>query len=87
MSRHSTSVPDVLETGSVKILASMRQIPASAAEKAHDIFELAKKSDISGVVTIGKDGESPFGAPIEVGKSGIPVFMGKCYRSRGRNRH
>ncbi|MGP8330713.1 MAG: DUF128 domain-containing protein [Methanosarcinaceae archaeon] len=76
MSRHSTSVLDVLETGSGKILANMRQIPASAAEKAHDIFELAKKSDINGVVTIGKDGESLFGAPIEVGKSGIPVFVG-----------
>ena len=76
MSRHSTSVLNVLETGTGKMLANMRQIPASAAEKAHDVLELAKKSDINGAVTIGKDGESLFGAPVEVGKSGLPVFVG-----------
>lgn len=76
MSRHSTSVLDVLETGTGTMLANMRQIPASAAEKAHDVLELAKKSDISGAVTIGGDGEAMFGAPVEVGKSGLPVFVG-----------
>ncbi|MGP8321396.1 MAG: DUF128 domain-containing protein [Methanosarcinaceae archaeon] len=76
MSRHSTSVLDVLETGSGKILANTRQIPASAAEKANDVLELAKKSDINGAVTIGKDGEPIFGAPVDAGKSGLPVFVG-----------
>ena len=76
MSRNSTSVLDVLETGSGKMLANMRKIPAIAAEKAHEILELAKKSDINGAVTIGKNGESLFGAPVEAGKSGLPVFVG-----------
>ena len=76
MSRHSTSVLDVLETGTGKMLANMRQIPASAAEKARDVLELAKGSDINGAITVGMNGESLFGAPVDAGKSGIPVFVG-----------
>ncbi|HJH31180.1 MAG TPA: DUF128 domain-containing protein [Methanosarcinaceae archaeon] len=76
MNRHSTSVLDVLETGTGKMLANMRQIPAAAAGKARDVLELAKMSDLSGAITVGMSGESLFGAPASAGKSGIPVFVG-----------
>ncbi|MCL7411710.1 MAG: DUF128 domain-containing protein [Methanosarcinaceae archaeon] len=76
MSRHSTSVLDVLETGTGKMLANMRQIPASAVEKANEVLELAKLSGINGAIKIGNEGEALFGAPVDAGRSGIPVLVG-----------
>jgi len=76
MSRRSTSVLDVLEAGTGRMLANMRQIPTSATEKAQEVLELANDSDISGAITIGESGEEIFGAPVDVGKSGIPVIVG-----------
>lgn len=76
ISRHSTSVLDYIETGTGKLLVNLRQIPGSAREMAHEVMELAKKSEIGGYLSIGETGEDVFGVPIERGKTGIPVTVG-----------
>jgi repressor of nif and glnA expression len=76
LNRHSTSVLDVMEKGTGRVLANMRQIPASAREKANEVLKLAEESNISGAVIIGESGEELFGAPVDVGRSGIPVIVG-----------
>ncbi len=74
--RKATSILDTIETGNGKMLANVRQIPASAAVLAADVFERAKKVDISGQLCIGDPGEEVLYAPIEMGKIGIPVMVG-----------
>lgn len=76
LNRHSTSVLDVMEKGTGRVLANMRQIPASAGEKANEVLKLAEESNISGAITIGESGEELFGAPVDIGRSGIPVIVG-----------
>lgn len=76
INRHSTSVLDYIETGTGKLLANLRQIPGSAREKAREVMELAKESEIGGYLAIGETGEDVFGMPMERGKAGIPVTVG-----------
>ena len=76
LSRRSASVLDVLETGNGTMLANIRYIPPAATSQAREIFSLMRESNIGGVITIGKSGEEIFGAPVDIGKSGIPVFVG-----------
>ncbi len=74
--RRSTSILEAIDTGNGKMLANVRQIPESAAQKASEILEKAKKAEISGHITIGDTGEDILCAPIERGKVGIPVMVG-----------
>ncbi|WP_406655545.1 DUF128 domain-containing protein [Methanolobus sp. ZRKC2] len=74
--RKSTSILQAIDTGSGKMLANMREIPASASEKAGTLIERAKKDDISGSICIGESGTEVFYAPVERGKVGIPVIVG-----------
>jgi hypothetical protein len=74
--RKATSILEAIETGNGNMLANIRQIPSSAAQKAAEILELAKKDDISGHITIGEPDEDVLYAPIERGKVGIPVMVG-----------
>jgi hypothetical protein len=76
LNRHATSVLDVMDNGTGRVLANMRQIPASAIEKAEEVLKLALESDISGSIMIGEPGEEVFGAPVDIGRSGIPVIVG-----------
>jgi len=76
MKRKPTSVLEVLEGGSGKILANVRQINASAFEKTCKIIEKAKKVGLTGCLPPGKVGESIFGAPVEVGKFGVSFVGG-----------
>ncbi|ADI74365.1 Protein of unknown function DUF128 [Methanohalobium evestigatum Z-7303] len=76
MSRKTTSVLDVLDTGTGKILANMRTIPASASEKALDVINRINASEIGGVIRTGESGEYVFGAPVDFGMSGVPVYVG-----------
>lgn len=76
MSRKPTSVLDVLDTGTGKVLANLRTIPASSSEKALNVIELIKASEIGGVIKIGESGEHIFGAPVDFGMSGVPVYVG-----------
>jgi Uncharacterized protein conserved in archaea len=74
--RKATSILEAIETGNGRMLANVRQIPASAAQRAAEIMEMAQKDDISGHITIGDPGEDVLYAPIERGKIGIPVMVG-----------
>ncbi len=76
MIRHGTSVLDVLEKGSGKILTNMRTIPTSACSKAHEILDQIKSSDIKGVISMGNSEDELFGAPIDYGLSGVLVCVG-----------
>ncbi len=76
INRHSTSVLDYIENGTGKLLANLRHIPGSAREKAQEVMELAKESDISGYLEIGQTSEDVFNVPMERGKAGIPVIVG-----------
>lgn len=76
INRHSTSVLDYIETGTGKLLANLRHIPGSAREKAKEVMELAKESDIGGYLQIGETSEDVFNVPMERGKAGIPVIVG-----------
>jgi repressor of nif and glnA expression len=74
--RKSTSVLQTLDTGSGKMLANVREIPAAAASRALEVMELAKKADIQGHICIGEPGEEVFYAPVSRGMVGIPVMAG-----------
>lgn len=76
MSRRSTSVLNIMDTGEGTMLANVRYIPTSAREKADEILKKAGLSDMAGTITIGGSGEELFGAPADIGKSGIPIFVG-----------
>ena len=56
-------------------------VRVSNEDEAVKLIKFANKYAIpivprAGAVTIGKDGESLFGAPVEAGKSGLLVFVG-----------
>lgn len=76
INRRSTSVLDYIESGTGKLLANLRHIPGSARERAQEVMELAKESDIGGYLAIGETGEDVFSVPLEKGKAGIPVIVG-----------
>lgn len=74
--RKATSILEAIDTGNGKMLANVRQIPSSAAQKAEEIMNAAGRHDISGHIMIGETGEDVLYAPIERGKVGIPVMVG-----------
>ncbi|MDD4498316.1 MAG: DUF128 domain-containing protein [Methanosarcinaceae archaeon] len=76
MKRKPTSVLEVLDKGTGKILANMRQINSSAFEMTCKIIEEAKKAGLTGCLPPGEVGESLFGAPVETGKFGVSVVGG-----------
>ena len=76
INRRMTSVLDVLETGNGKLLANMREIPASAKEHAIEVLDKAKGIDIDGLIGIGKPGSPIFKAPVGPGKIGLPIYAG-----------
>ncbi len=76
MSRKPTSVLEVLEKGEGKILANMRQINASAYDRAGEIIKMAKKAGLGGFFPPGDIDETLLGAPVETGKFGIAVVGG-----------
>lgn len=76
INKRSTSVLDYIESGTGKLLADLRYVPGSAKEKAREVMELAKGSDIGGYLAIGETGKDVFSVPVEKGKAGISVFAG-----------
>ncbi|WP_407355494.1 DUF128 domain-containing protein [Methanolobus sp. WCC5] len=74
--RKATSILEAIDTGNGKMLANVRQIPASASQKAASILEKAKRHDIDGHITISEPYQDIFYAPIERGKVGISVMVG-----------
>jgi len=76
MSRKTTSVLDVLEKGEGKILANMRQINASAYDKAREVMKTVENAGLAGYFPPGNIDDILFGAPVETGKFGIAIVGG-----------
>ncbi|MBN2110933.1 MAG: DUF128 domain-containing protein [Methanosarcinaceae archaeon] len=76
MRRKATSILQAMDTGCGKMLANMREIPASAAENAALLLQRASEKDISGHICIGEPGMDVFYAPVQRGKVGILVMAG-----------
>ncbi|WP_094227721.1 DUF128 domain-containing protein [Methanolobus psychrotolerans] len=74
--RKATSILEAIETGNGRMLANVRQVPASASQRAAEILEMAKKNDLCGHIAIGDPDEDILYAPIERGKTGILVMVG-----------
>ncbi|MDI3549066.1 MAG: HTH-type transcriptional regulator, global nitrogen regulator NrpRI [Methanobacterium sp.] len=71
-----TSVLEVIESGSGNIPANFRLIPATAREKALKLFTNLQKIGVSGLLKIGKPGESVLGIPIDKDMVGITITGG-----------
>lgn len=76
MSRKMTSVLSVLYSGSGRVLANLREIPIAAREDARRVLEQTREAGICGIIDIGHPSRPVLGAPIEIGKIGIPVYAG-----------
>ncbi|MDI6716805.1 MAG: NrpR regulatory domain-containing protein [Actinomycetota bacterium] len=70
-----TSVLEVSKTGSGKVLASFRDIPAVAPEKASVIIEDLKEAGFYGVLAFGRPGQPVLEMEVNQGRIGM-VFMG-----------
>ncbi|PIU63850.1 MAG: hypothetical protein COS84_09150 [Armatimonadetes bacterium CG07_land_8_20_14_0_80_40_9] len=71
-----TSVLKAAKTGSGKVLANFREIPAVAWEQAEEIFERLKEVEIIKIIAISKPGQLILGVSPGVDKMGIAVMGG-----------
>ena len=71
-----TSVLQVIREGNGLIPANFRTIPSSARTKALKLFEDLEKIGVSGLLKMGKSGESVLGVPVEEDMVGIAVIGG-----------
>jgi repressor of nif and glnA expression len=76
ISRKMTRVMDAVNTGTGKLLANLREIPASALPEAEKVLRSITDSRIGGITEIGKPGKSVLDAPVDNGKVGIVVYAG-----------
>ncbi len=76
ISKKMTRVLDAVDTGSGKLLANLREIPASALPEAEKVLQSIMDAGIGGIAEIGKPGRSVLDAPVETGKVGIAAYAG-----------
>lgn len=76
ISKKMTRVIDAVETGTGRLLANLREIPASSVREAERVLQSAMDARIVGVAEIGKSGKSVLDAPVDTGKVGIVVYAG-----------
>ncbi len=74
--KNMTSVLQVIEDGNGSIPANFRLIPMSARENAVKIFNNLRKLGITGLLKMGKKGESVLGIPVDDNMVGIAVIGG-----------
>jgi HTH-type transcriptional regulator, global nitrogen regulator NrpRI len=74
--KEMTSVLKLAESGSGNIPANFRLIPATAREDALKLFKNLQKIGVSGLLKIGKPGESILGIPVDKDMVGIAVIGG-----------
>ena len=60
-------------TGSGKILAGLREIPAASRDEAEAIIRKAESAGFGGAITIGRPGQMVLGAPVGMERVGIVV--------------
>jgi repressor of nif and glnA expression len=71
-----TSVLQVVREGNGLIPANFRLLPQNAREKAQETFHKMNKIGISGLMKIGRSGESVLGIPVDEDMVGIAVIGG-----------
>lgn len=76
IAKNMTSVLDVVQEGNGSIPANFRIIPSKAKNKAIEVINKLKKSDICGIIAMGKDGEDILGVPVAEGSIGIAIAGG-----------
>lgn len=76
ISKKMTRVLDAVNTGSGKLLANLREIPASAASEAEKILRSVLHARIGSIAEVGKPGKPLLNAPIDAGKVGVVVYAG-----------
>jgi len=74
--KNMTSVLQVIEEGNGTIPANFRLIPKTARKNAVDLFKDLEKIGISGLLKIGKGGESVLGIPVDKNMVGIAITGG-----------
>ncbi|HLB69450.1 MAG TPA: DUF128 domain-containing protein [Candidatus Methanoperedens sp.] len=76
ISKKLTRVLAAVDTGSGRLLANLREIPASALPEAEKVLQSIMDSRIGGIAEIGKPGKQVLGAPVENGKVGVVAIAG-----------
>ncbi|HEY9246678.1 MAG TPA: NrpR regulatory domain-containing protein, partial [Candidatus Methanoperedens sp.] len=76
ISRKMTRVLDTVDKGSGKLLANLREIPASALSEAEKLLESVMRYRIGGIARVGEPGFPVFNAPVDKGKVGVVVYAG-----------
>jgi repressor of nif and glnA expression len=76
ISKKMTRVLDAVETGSGRLLANLREIPASSVMEAENILKSAMSMGIADVMQVGESGKSVLNAPVDSGKVGVVVYAG-----------
>jgi repressor of nif and glnA expression len=76
ISRKMTRVMDAVNTGTGKLLANLREIPASALPEAEKVLRSITDSRIGGITEVGKPGKAVLDAPVDNDKVGIVVYAG-----------
>ncbi len=73
-SRNSTSVLQVIATGSGKILANLREVPISARENVEGILEDLAAADFKGVLAVGEPNTPLLDVPVGRDRVGIAII-------------
>lgn len=71
-----TSVQEVALTGSGKILAGFREIPAVAADRSAALLEMLEESGFYGVLRFGRPGQAILETEVNSGRMGLVVMGG-----------
>jgi repressor of nif and glnA expression len=74
--KNSTSVLQVITTGSGKILANLREVPMSAREDVEGILEDLVAADFKGVLAVGEPNMPLLDVPVGKDRVGIAIIGG-----------
>ncbi len=75
-SKEMTSYLSVIETGSGRILANLREIPVPARTSAVDVSERMNERGLNAVLKVGSPGDSLYGLPVDVNRVGVVIAGG-----------
>ncbi|MBU0573118.1 MAG: NrpR regulatory domain-containing protein [Candidatus Margulisiibacteriota bacterium] len=71
-----TNINGVLSSGSGKVMASFREIPAVSRRDAELVFKKSAEVGLGSAFVIGKPGQSLLGIPVGIGRMGVVVLGG-----------
>ena len=76
MSQELTSVADMINTGSGKILANLREVPMSSRDKIEHVLDTLVKAGFSCILEVGEPNNDILGIQVGRDKIGIAVIGG-----------